>query len=401
MAATTEEGTVKRMVGTVLAIRNELKEEMVERGTEIDLLIACTLARVHMILLGEPGVAKSMLVDQFFAHVEGANQFSALLSKNTLPEEVFGPPSMKGLENDDFHFVTDGYLPWAHIAFLDEVFKSNSAVLNGQLKIINERTFQGDPCPLWSMVGASNELPTHDREDLMAFSDRIGIRKVVMPVRASDAVMQVLDGQLARNRGDQVAGSRTTIAREDIEALQGAVANVAVPAKVQRALAELKSKSESKGLTLSLRRIFEGLRVCQAQALLQGRREVRAEDLRVFEHVLWNDPEEIRTATDLTIDFSGAVGRIAAERRTEFEGAQQKFADVQRQMPASSDDEIPNELLDELMKVSAVFKQVDKRVEQAVADADDSGWDASELETLRTEVKRSRMSIRDLLGMGE
>lgn len=107
MTANAIDGLVKKYT----AVRNELKSELVERGIEIDLLTSCAIARVHLLLLGEAGVAKSMLVDQFFAHIENAQKFDILLSKNTLPEEVFGPPSMVGLENDEFRFVTKGMLP--------------------------------------------------------------------------------------------------------------------------------------------------------------------------------------------------------------------------------------------------------------------------------------------------
>lgn len=403
--ATATEGAVKRLVDTYSTIRTELKQELVERGTEIDLVTACIIARTHIILLGEPGVAKSMLVDGFMRHVEGASLWKHLLTKESKALEVFGPPSMAGLEADEFRYVTTGMLPEAHLAFGDEIFKSNSIVLNGMLMILNERQFKRSSvdwmdCPLWSFVGASNELPTHDREDLTALRDRFGFTKIVNPVRSQDAVMQVLEGQLARARGDETADSFTTIAREDIETLQEASTEVIVPAKCQRALAELRSKAENQGLNLSVRRMYEGVKVCQANALLNGRREVKTEDLRIFEHVLWADPEDIPTAQELTIDFAGAVGRKAAQLRTEYEAEQQAFADCQKQMPVG-DEKIPEAVLDQLTKISANMRVVDNRVEEAINEAEDNDWDSSELESVQAEVKRTRSSVRELLGMGD
>lgn len=394
---------IDTIVKTYTTIRNELKTELVERGIEIDLLTACVVARVHMLLLGEAGTAKSMLVDQFFAHIENAQKFDILLSKNTLPEEVFGPPSMVGLENDEFRFVTTGMLPEAELAFLDEIFKCNSAVLNGMLKIANERKFKANggwmEVPLWMLAGASNEVPTHDREDLMAFNDRLGVRKIVLPVRAQDSIMEVLEGQLARNRGEEVANTHTTISTDDIETLQAKAAEVIVPSKVQRALADLRMKAENTGLNFSLRRMFEGVKVCQANALLNGRNEVRTEDLRIFEYVIPTDPDDFSTASELTLDFAGAVGRKAAQMRTEYEEVQQQFADVQKQMPA---DGVPGEdVLDVLTKVSAKFNAVNKRVDAAIQEANDNAWDPTELESVLAEVKRSRQSVRELIGIGD
>lgn len=144
--------------------------------------------------------------------------------------------------------------------------------------------------------------------------------------------------------------------------------------------------------------MFEGVKVCQANALLNGRNEVRTEDLRVFEYVIPTDPDDFSTASELTLDFAGAVGRKAAKLRTEYEEVQQRFADAQKQMPV---DGAPNEsVLDELTKVSALFNQVNKRVDEAIQEANDNAWDPTELESVLSEVKRSRQGVRELIGIG-
>ncbi|NIO11306.1 MAG: AAA domain-containing protein, partial [Deltaproteobacteria bacterium] len=62
--------------------------------------------------------------------------------------------------------VTSHKLPEAHIAFLDEIFKANSSILNAILTLINERLFHNGKdvvsVPLLTLFGASNELPEDD-----------------------------------------------------------------------------------------------------------------------------------------------------------------------------------------------------------------------------------------------
>lgn len=60
------------------------------------------------------------------------------------------------------------------MAFLDEIFKANSAILNSLLTILNERRFDNGKSrqviPLLAVVAASNELP--ESEELDALYDR-------------------------------------------------------------------------------------------------------------------------------------------------------------------------------------------------------------------------------------
>ncbi len=384
-------------------IRTEMKAEVVERGVEIDLMMASVIARIHMILLGPPGVAKSLMVDQFLSHIDGATLFSVLLNKNTPPEALFGPISMIGLKEDHFRRVTTGALPEADIAFVDEIFKSNATNLNGMLKIANERMFENDgqmiQVPLSSIIGASNELPTHDREDLVAFSDRLAVRRVVAPVRTEDGITQVLMGQLARNTGDSLAEAHTTVTLDELKALQGAAMQVAVPGRVQGLIVQLYQKAEQEGLHLSMRRVGEGMKLCQANALLAGNGEVKAEDLRLFEHILWNDPEEIEIAQKLTIDFAGTVGKQAARSRSAYEEQRKRLSDAQAKMPSDPNIEPDKDVVNDLTTVSAQLRALDERIEKDIEQASEEGHDPSELESLQAEVRRSRQSVRETMGM--
>ena len=74
-----------------------------------------------------------MLADELCRRIEGANYFQWLLTRFTTPEEIFGAVSLKALEQDDYRRVTSRKLPEAHIAFLDEIFKANSSILNSIL----------------------------------------------------------------------------------------------------------------------------------------------------------------------------------------------------------------------------------------------------------------------------
>lgn len=405
MATATKEAQanpVNGLVAKTREIRNQMKDELVERGVEIDLMLACVIARVHMLMLGEPGVAKSMTADQFLSHIDGAKLFSHLLNKQTPPDALVGPISFQAMKEDRFRRVTTQRLPEANIAFIDEIFKSNAVNLNLMLKIINERLFENDgtlvDVPLWTMVAASNELPGTDKEELTAFADRIGVRRIVQPVRTSDGTRLILEGQLMRNRGESQSESFTSLTVEEIETLQGACTMIEVPNRVLEKIIELRAGAEKENLHLSMRRVFEGVKICQAQALLSERGEVKAEDLRLFEHILWNDPEEVSIAQELTLDFAGTIGKQAARAKAAYEEFQKRLSAAQAKMPADNS-EPEQDVVTELTTVAAQLTKLDKEVQQQIADAANEGHDSSELDSIAAEIDRARRSIRKTLGM--
>lgn len=257
-----------------------------ERSAAIEGSLVALLARQHVLLVGPPGTAKSMLADEICRRIEGAVYFQWLLTKFTTPEELCGAVSLKALEADEYRRVTTRKLPEAHIAFLDEVFKASSSILNTILTLVNERVFHNgrelQPVPLVTLFGATNELPEED--ELAALYDRFLLRFVVQYVREDYLFLRMLEAPPVRER--------TTIRLDELQELQRAATEVACPPAVLRRLAEIRRELGRKDIVASDRRYRQSLSLLRARALLEGRPEVCDDDLFLLEHVLWRDPPE-------------------------------------------------------------------------------------------------------------
>ena len=176
---------------------SKLQQGLIERDIPTRLTLLAALAGEHILLLGPPGTAKSELARRLKLVFSEGSYFERLLTKFSVPEELFGPLSIKALEDDRYERLTHCYLPSATIAFIDEIFKANSAILNTLLTLLNEREFDNGnkriKTPLIAVVGASNELPEGD--ELAALYDRFLIRYQVEPVSSQgfDHLLQLKD----------------------------------------------------------------------------------------------------------------------------------------------------------------------------------------------------------------
>ena len=112
--------------------RRGLKEYFVARDEEIDLAILCACAQEPLLLVGPPGTAKSDLVVKLTESLGlgAGDYFEYMLTKFTEPSEILGPIDIALLKEGRYVRRTSGMLPDCRVAFLDEIFKSNSAILN-------------------------------------------------------------------------------------------------------------------------------------------------------------------------------------------------------------------------------------------------------------------------------
>lgn len=289
-------------------VRNELRASFLERDEIVDGLLAALLARQHILLLGPPGSAKSALVNAVTAGIEGAACFSWLLTKFSTPEEVFGPISLAALQQDRVARIPAGKLPEAHVAFLDEIFKSNSAILNALLTLVNERVFFNDgkaiPCPLVSLVGASNELP--DGHELEALFDRFLLRYWVNYVTEPRNIRTLLAGA-------PPAGS-ASISMTELETCQAEAMQVMVPDSVIDAVLAVKQRTEEQGFRSSDRRWRQIIDLLRARAYLDGEEVISEDDLEILPDCLWREPKE-RPALAAIV---GSVGNPMNARANEI-----------------------------------------------------------------------------------
>jgi MoxR-like ATPase len=265
-----------------------LKKRFVGRDEVLELIALSVVAGEHLFLYGPPGTAKSALI-RHFAGALHAGYFEYMLTRFSEPNEIFGPVDIARLREGVVATITEGMLPRAEFAFLDEIFNANSAILNNLLTVLNERTWrrgaESHKLPLLALFSASNSLPEDDA--LGALFDRFLLRCHV-PNLPRESMPALLDRgwQLERPSDNPPAVSANQL--RELAALLWQVEL----APLREAFADAVFKVRDLGIDLSDRRAVKVQKLLAASALLSGRMSALPSDLWVLRYV-WDRQEQI------------------------------------------------------------------------------------------------------------
>lgn len=310
----------------IQTLLNELNRGVYEKEPELALSLLAALAGQSILLLGPPGVAKSMVARRLKLAFRDARSFEYLMSRFSTPDEIFGPVSIARLKSSDrYERAVDGYLPTADVVFLDEIWKAGPAIQNTLLTVINEKTYlngaQPMRLPLKLLIGASNELP-QEGEGLEALWDRFIIRVVSGSIQDEALFRRMLldestgdesttdpsDSLFASSAGQPVVSE--PISAEEYARWQDEMRRIEVPTTVleaitliRRALSDVEVEGQDvhRNIYVSDRRWKQIVCLLRASAYVHDRKEVSLNDLQVAVHCLWNEPDEI-----------SAIGRIVS-----------------------------------------------------------------------------------------
>lgn len=268
------------------SLESELQSFFFERDDEIRGLLCAVLSNEHLLLVGVPGTAKSLLA-RTLCNALHMKFFQWLLTKFTTPEEIFGSISLKALEQGKYQRITKNKLPECNIALIEEVFYANSSILNALNTIMNERLFFNDSLattvPLISVIGTTNIIP--EEKELQAFYDRFLLRFVVNYI--------VEDASFVKMMKANILDTKTSMKFEELKLAQDKVVKIDISSIIDHLLI-IRNKLKEKSIIVSDRRFKQSIKVLQAHAFLNGHKAVETSDLNILKHVYWTNQNEMK-----------------------------------------------------------------------------------------------------------
>jgi len=281
-----------------------LGEGLHEKEELLRLTLLAAIAGQNVFLYGPPGVAKSMIARRIATAFRDSRTFEYLLGRFTTPEELFGPVSIARLKDADrFERVTTGFLPEAHIVFLDEIWNASSPILNTLLTAINERRFRNGneelPIPLRTVIAASRSLVPREAE-LENLWDRFLLRLSVGPVRSKEAFLRLLEPRDDQYLDPVAETDKLTL--DELDEWYDAIGRVAIPEDIAELIFDIRERIDrhnsmsardgDRPVTISDRRWKQAVRLLRTSAFLNDRESVDAIDCILLRHCLWSTEDE-------------------------------------------------------------------------------------------------------------
>lgn len=329
----------------VASIRNRIQSlitsisgGMYEREEIVSMALLGALCGQSTFLYGPPGTAKSLIARRVACAFDQPAYFEYLMNRFSTPDEVFGPVSIKALKEDRYIRKTDGYLPKADFAFLDEIWKASPAILNTLLTLINERIFKNgdtiEPAPLKALIAASNETPEIN-QGLDALFDRFTVRLMVAPISQVAHFENLIASRPAGAEIDipdhlRVQPHEWSTWLEQIHMVSLSPETLTIVHLIRAKLAET---HDVLGIYMSDRRWQRASLLMRASAFFNGRRETNHSDALLLQHCIWTHQDNHQAVTQMVTDAVHAAGISSGPGIADMDGKKEAL-----------DREITNEL---------------------------------------------------------
>lgn len=282
---------------------HHLTHGLEERDEAVKLTLLSAIAGESIFLYGPPGVGKSLIARRLKYAFSDGKSFEYLMTRFSTPEEVFGPISIRKLKEEDrYERLTDDYLPGANVVFLDEIWKSSSAIQNALLTILNERIYRNGTqevkVNLHAIVAASNELPP-EGESFGPLWDRFLIRYQVLPVKNPGAFLRMITANV--DVYQDTIPSDLKISLEELRQWNEQAEQVHVPDEIATVIHVIRQKlDESEHMSpdsipfrIYDRRWKKIIKLLKVSAFLNGRNQLHLSDVYLCIHCLWSNTSHI------------------------------------------------------------------------------------------------------------
>ncbi|MDA7950928.1 MAG: MoxR family ATPase [Pirellulaceae bacterium] len=269
-------------VEAIKSLRAILNEAIRGKQEVMELVLACLLARGHLLLEDLPGLGKTTLA-KVLAEAVGGQFARVQCTPDLMPSDITGF-SVFNQKTREFEFC-EGPV-FADVLLADEINRATSRTQSALFEAMAERQVSIDRAThrlpeTFFVIATQNPVDSHGAYPLPeAQLDRFAM-KLSIGYPARETEIEILASDVGKLPQDDV--HKTVLTPNALRDIQNAIVHLSVSEKVHRYmidLAEATRKHPDINLGLSPRGLLIWQRVAQACAFLKGRDFVTPDDVQ-------------------------------------------------------------------------------------------------------------------------
>lgn len=277
----------------IISIKDNLNSYFLERFDIINAILISIASKKHMILIGEPGLAKTAILKALSQHIKGLRFFDYQMTPSTEINDLLSKNTANKGQGIDK----------CEIALIDEFFKGPSATLNSLLSIMNERViYNPEPVkiPLISVFATSNERPDKSEgSNLLPLYDRFLLRKEVLPI------MEVNNFKKLLNIEEEYNYNGIELNLDELYDIINEASHIDMPDEIYNAIHIIREELKHKQVVVSDRRWREIIKIIKVNAFMNFRKSAEVKDIKAVESSLWTFYSDIRSVRNVINKITG------------------------------------------------------------------------------------------------
>ena len=278
-------------------------------------LMLALIAREHAYIEGPPGTGKTFLAE-LLSQVAGLDFFFYQFHRDTRINELIGDSVLVREEDASiggevvYLKTKPGGLLKTEICVLDDISRAPGEALNVLLRLLNERTFDGQSIPLLTAIATGNPATDEFYNEPLdpANLDRFTVQMKMPGLVEGNcweealALMDLYEGarreEISDCEVDELRDAERALARQSLDDTYDDMMTTTISTRMKRLLLHLldavveESSAAARGrrgsdVILISDRTFlvKSMKLLKAKAVLHGRREVIPSDLHAFKYL--------------------------------------------------------------------------------------------------------------------